>query len=331
MKRLLSNFRFVCGTVLIALIALCCSNQHSPETQRIVIAVVPKSTAHIYYQAVHAGAQTAAQKYNIEIQWMGPPLETMKAQQISIVEDFVTKRVDGIALAPQDSSALAAVVERVAMAKIPCVIFDSGVNTEEYISYIATENYAGGVKAAHEMARRLDNKGICVIVGAHPGSESNTQRERGFEDTMGSEYPDIHIIDKQYGYSDREKSRAVTEDMLTAHPDVDAIFGPNEPCIYGALLAVQARQLAGRKILVGFDASEDLIEAMKNDEVHALVLQNPFYMGYQSVETLFKHINGERVEKRIDTGAAVATKDNMNDEEIHTLLNPDISILNSSN
>lgn len=331
MKRLLSNFRFVCGTVLIALIALCCSNQHSPETQRIVIAVVPKSTAHIYYQAVHAGAQTAAQKYNIEIQWMGPPLETMKAQQISIVEDFVTKRVDGIALAPQDSSALAAVVERVAMAKIPCVIFDSGVNTEEYISYIATDNYAGGVKAAHEMARRLDNKGICVIVGAHPGSESNTQRERGFEDTMGSEYPDIHIIDKQYGYSDREKSRAVTEDMLTAHPDVDAIFGPNEPCIYGALLAVQARQLAGRKILVGFDASEDLIEAMKNDEVHALVLQNPFYMGYQSVETLFKHINGERVEKRIDTGAAVATKDNMNDEEIHTLLNPDISILNSSN
>ncbi len=328
--RSLSRFQFVFSAALIALVSLSCSNQDASESQRTVIAVIPKSTAHVYYQAVHAGALTAANKYDVDIEWMGPPLETMKAQQISIVEDFVTKRVDGIALAPQDSNALASVVDRVAMAKIPCVIFDSGVNTEGYISYIATDNYAGGVKAAHEMARRLDNKGTCLVVGAHPGSESNTQRERGFEETITKDYPDIKIIDKQYGYSDREKSRAVTEDMLTAHPDVDAIFGPNEPCIYGALLAVQARQFAGKKILIGFDASSDLIEALKNDEVHALVLQNPFYMGYRSVETLVQHLNGETVEKRIDTGAAVATKETMDDAEIHSLLHPDVSILNSN-
>ncbi|MBZ0257065.1 substrate-binding domain-containing protein [bacterium] len=305
-----------------------CSNQTGQPDKRKVIAVVPKSTAHIYWQSVHAGALTAAQEYDVDIEWMGPPDETMKDQQISIVEDFITKRVDGIALAPQDSNALVSVVERTAMAKIPCVIFDSGVNTDQYVSFIATDNYVGGVNTAHEAARRLDNKGTCIIVGAQPGSESNTERERGFEETLAKEYPNIKIIDKQIGYNDREKSRAVTEDMLTAHPEVGAIFGPNEPSIYGALLAVQARQKAGDIIMIGFDASSELVEAMKQDEIHALVLQNPFFMGYQSVVALMDQINGKEVPKRIDTGVTVATKENMNEKSVHDLLTPDLSILN---
>ena len=321
----------VCATALTVMLTYGCSNQLGQSDGRKVIAVVPKSTAHVYWQAVYAGALTAAQELDVDILWMGPPDETMKDQQISIVEDFITLRVDGIALAPQDSNALVSVVERAALANIPCVVFDSGVNSDQYVSFIATDNYIGGVNAAHEAARRLGNQGTCIIIGAQPGSESNTERERGFEETLAKEYPNIQIIDKQIGYNDREKSRAVTEDMLTAHPDVNAIFGPNEPSIYGALLAVQARQKAGEIILIGFDASSELVEAMKKDEVHALALQNPFFMGRQSVITLMAQFNGEEVPKRIDTGVTIATKENMNDDAIQALLDPDLSILNSNN
>ncbi len=322
--------------ILTACIALCgvlfvgCGQQGggAKDDDRIQIAVVPKGTAHIFWQSVYAGAKTAAKEFDVDIIWMGPQTETMKNQQISIVEDFITKRVDGLVLAPQSQDALVPVIEKVAMAKIPCAIFDSGINTDQYLSFVATDNYAGGVKAAHELARLLNNKGDCIIVRVDPGSESTNQREKGFEDTIAENYPDIKIIDSQYGYSDRAKSRAVTEDMLTAHPDVDSIYGPNESSTYGALLALQARQLAGKKVFVGFDSSDELVKALRNKEIQALILQNPFNMGYQGVKAVVQHLNGEAVEKRIDTGVYLVTPDNMDEPENQLLLTPDLSILN---
>lgn len=294
---------------------------------KLLIAVIPKGTAHIFWQSVYAGAKTAAEEFDVEISWMGPQTETMKNQQISIVEDFITKRVDGMVLAPQSQDALVPVVEKVAMAKIPCAIFDSGINTDQYLTFVATDNYAGGVKAAHELARLLNKKGTCIIVRVDPGSESTNQREKGFEDTLAEHYPDVKIIDSQYGYSDRAKSRSVTEDMLTAHPDVDSIYGPNESSTYGALLALQARQLAGKKVFVGFDSSDELVEALEKKEIQALILQNPFNMGYQGVKAIVQHLSGEPVEKRIDTGVYMITPDNMNEPENKLLLTPDLSIL----
>ncbi|MBI1389970.1 MAG: substrate-binding domain-containing protein [bacterium] len=317
---------FCCAAVLFAALSwMGCGAQPDRENgASLTIGMVPKSTAHVFWKTVHAGALAAAKEANAELIWIGPPTETEKDQQVAIVDDLITKRVDGVALAPQDQEALVPAVERVAAAGIPCVIFDSGLSSDKYASFVGTDNYLGGVKAAHEMARLLNNKGGVIIVGAHPGSESNTQRERGFEETLAKEYPDIHVIDKQYGYSDREKSRAVTEDMLTAHPDVDAVFGPNEPCIFGALLALQARRMAGSKTVVGFDSSDELIDAMKTGEVHALILQNPYRMGYMAIQTMIEAIHGETTPKRIDTGVYVATPDNLEEADIQQLLHPDL-------
>lgn len=324
-------------TLLFACIVFCgaifftgCAKQGAEvqDNGRTQIAVIPKGTAHIFWQSVYAGAKTAAKEFDVDIIWMGPQTETMKNQQISIVEDFITKRVDGMVLAPQSQDALVPVVDRVAMAKIPCAIFDSGINTDNYLTFVATDNYQGGVKAAHELARLLNGKGTCIIVRVDPGSESTNQREKGFEDTIAENYPDVKIIDSQYGYSDRAKSRAVTEDMLTAHPDVDSIYGPNESSTYGALLALQARQLAGKKVFVGFDSSDELVEALKKKEIQALILQNPFNMGYQGVKAIVQHLNGEEVDKRIDTGVYLITPDNMDEPENKNLLTPDLSILN---
>ncbi|MBI1389969.1 MAG: substrate-binding domain-containing protein [bacterium] len=299
-------------------------NASAPSDGKPVIAVVPKGTAHIFWQSVHSGAVKAGEEFGARIEWLGPQTETMKDQQISIVDDFITRGVDGIVLAPQDQNALVPVVERVAAAGIPCAIFDSGIATDKYLSFVATDNYKGGVKAAQEMARLLDNKGTCIITRVDPGSDSTIQREKGFEETLAKDYPDIKVVDAQYGYSDREKSRAVTEDMLTAHPDVDAVFGPNESSTFGALLALQARQMAGKKVFVGFDSSDELVEALRKGEIQALVLQDPVNMGYRGVEAIMKHLKGEEVPKRIDTGVYVVTAENMDQPDYKRLLEPEL-------
>ena len=301
--------------------------QVAKEPGKRVIAVIPKGTAHVFWQSVHAGAQTAAKELGVEIEWNGPQTETMKAQQIAIVEDFIVKNVDGIALAPQDENAMVGVVERVAQSGIPCAIFDSGIATEKYLSFVATDNYKGGVAAAQEMGRLLGSKGTVIIVKVDPGAASTNLREQGFEETLAKEFPDIQIVGSQYGYSNREKSRAVTEDLLSAHPDVNGIFGPNESSTFGALLALQARELAGKKFFVGFDSSDELVNALRNGEIHALVLQDPFKMGYMCVKAIVDHLDGNPVERRIDTGVYLITKDNMDEPANRKLLSPDLSIL----
>ncbi len=334
MFRLKDSFqKFVIPTLLVclfSLLAACAGGNGGSDSEngsQLEIAVIPKGTAHVFWLAVHAGAETAGKELGVEILWQGPQTETMKDQQRSIVSDFIVRGVDGVVLAPLDQDAMVPAVQDLARSNIPCVIFDSGVNTDEYVSFVATDNYKGGVEAAHEMAKLLNKKGTCIITRVDPGSQSTNQREKGFEDTLKSDYPDIEIVDSQYGYSDRDKSRAVTEDMLTAHPDVDAIFGPNESSTFGALLALQALNLAGQKNFVGFDSSAELIEGLRNKEIQALVLQDPFKMGYEGVHTLVKHFNGEEVSKNIDTGVYVATPENMDDPEISRLLSPDLSIL----
>ncbi|HOL94275.1 MAG TPA: substrate-binding domain-containing protein [bacterium] len=294
---------------------------------KLVIAVIPKGTSHLFWQSVHAGALTAAKELGVEINWNGPPTETMKEQQISIVHDFIVKQVDGIVLAPQDQEALVGVVEDANNAGIPVVIFDSGINTGNYVSFVATDNYKGGVAAAEKMGELLQGQGSLIITKVDPGSNSTLERERGFEETLKQKFPGIRIVDAQFGYSDRERSRAVTEDMLAKHPDVQAIFGPNESSTSGALLALQAIDQAGKKFFVGFDSAPQLIDALRKKEIHALVLQNPFKMGYESVKAIVSHLQGQDVPKRIDTGVYLITPDNMDEPENQKLLSPDLSIL----
>lgn len=319
---------FILLASFISLSIVGCGQQSTQEeSDKPVIAVIPKGTAHLFWQSVHAGAETAGEEFGVEIEWIGPPTETQKEVQRSIVEDFIVRDVDGIVLAPQDENALVGVVEKVWGNNIPCVIFDSGINTEKYISFVATDNYQGGVMAARELGRLLEGEGTTIITRCDPGSDSTNQREKGFEDTLAEEFPDIQIVADQYGYSDRDKSRSVTEDMLSAHPDVDAIFASNESSAMGALLAIRSLNLAGNKIFVGFDSNEDLIDGLEKGHINALVLQNPFNMGYEGVKAVVDHLVGREVEKRIDTGVYRVTPENMNEPDIQELLRPDLSIL----
>ena len=288
------------------------------------IAVIPKGTAHVFWQTVHAGAIAAATEYGAKVAWRGPESETDIAKQRAIVEDYLNAGVDAIVLAPCDENALVPVIESATAAGKPVVIFDSSAKTELYVSFVATDNYAGGVKAAEMMGKVLDGKGKVAIVGVQPGGASTTKRENGFMDTIKKKFPDIELLPIKYGMSDRARSMAVAEDMLTATPDLDAFFGPNESSTFGALLALQKQKREKKVKLVGFDSSPELLKALREGEIEALVVQNPFMIGYQGVQTAVQALYGETPDRRIDTGVHVVTRDNMDTPEIKAILEPEI-------
>jgi ribose transport system substrate-binding protein len=284
------------------------------------IAVIPKGTTHIYWQSVKAGADAAAKEFNCNIYWNGPERETDRERQIQIVEDFIVQKVDGVVLAPLDKDALVPSVEKLASLKIPCAIIDSGIATSNYVTFAATDNYQGGVLAARRMGEILGGKGNLLVLKYVPGSASTTDRENGFIDTIGKEYPDMKIVDSKYGQDTVETALQAAEDMLTRNKDVQGFYACNAPTAVGALQALQSQNRPEIK-MVGFDAEKALIDGLKAGQIDALIVQNPFKMGYEGVKAVVMAIQGKPVEKKIDTGVAVVTKDALDKPDIKALLN----------
>jgi ribose transport system substrate-binding protein len=286
--------------------------------------VVPKAQAHVYWQAVHAGAAAAAQEAGIEIDWNGPATETDYTRQITIVDDFINRGVDGIELAPSEREALVPVIRRARQANIPVTIIDSGANTEDYLSFVATDNYGGGALAAHRLAEILGKHGEVAVITLLPGAASTMAREHGFKDTLAKEFPQIKIVAFQYGMSDRSRSLSVSEDILTAHPALAGIFASAEPATIGADQALKERGLAGKVKLVGFDSSPSLVDDIRAGIIDSLVVQQPFQIGYLGLKILIDYRAGRNPPKHIDLPPTLVTRDNLNDPKIQKLLNAGI-------
>ncbi len=289
------------------------------------VGVVPKAVAHVFWQHVHAGAVAAGREADVEIEWKGPPTETDFSRQIEIVDAMINSRVDAIVLAPTEEDSLVSVVERAAREGIPVAIFDSGVKTDQFVSHVATDNYQAGVLAANTLAGLISGEGKIAIVKMVPGSTSTQDREIGFEDTIAKQFPGIEKVAEQYCMSDRAKALAATENMLTANPDLDAVFASAEPAIVGAAQAFKARSVSGRIKLVGFDSGDSIERDLRNGVIDALVVQDPFNIGYTAVQVVVAAMNGETPEKRIDSPATVVTRENVDEPEIDELLHPDIA------
>ena len=315
------GFLFV---ALVPLVVLTLGAGACNRSDRTRIGVVPKAVAHVFWQSVHAGAVAAGREADVDIEWKGPPTETDFSRQIEIVDAMINGRVDGIVMAPTEATALVTVVERAAREGIPVSIFDSGINTENYVSFVATNNYDAGVLAARKLAELLDSKGRIVVVKMVPGSASTTQREKGFEETLSREFPEIQILAEQYCMSDRARALAVSENMLTAHPDLNGMFASAEPGTIGAAKALRDRGLAEKVRMVGFDFSETIEKDLKDGVLDALVVQDPFNIGYEAVKTIVAKLNGETPAKRIDSPATIVTADNLSDPEIDALVHPDL-------
>jgi ribose transport system substrate-binding protein len=300
------------------LAAVACNRQGTGGKR--TIAVIPKGVAHIFWQSVHAGASAAAKEKNVEIMWNGPAQETDYTGQSNIVEDAINRRVDGIVLAPTHKDALIPVVERAGRAGIPVTIFDSGIGTDNYVSYVATDNRQGGRVAAERLAEKLGGRGRVAILGVKVGSVSTDEREQGFQEVIKGKYPGIEIVAFQYGESDRARSLDRATDILTAHPDLNGFFASNESSTVGAVQAIKQKGLAGKLTLVGFDSSPNLIDDLKAGAIDALVLQNPYKMGYEAVKAMVAKLNGQSPPRQIDTGVKLLTKENLDTSEMQQLL-----------
>ena len=313
------SFRHFCLLTFAFCLLTCCSSSHKK-----VIGVVPKGLAHLFWQSVHAGAEAAGQEYGVDIQWNGPSLETEYSRQIQIIESMIARRVDALAIAAADQNALIHVVDRAMAQGIPVTIFDSGLNSTNYTSFVATNNYAAGELAARKLGQLLGGKGKVAVLMHVPGSASTLDRERAFDAVMTREFSGIAIVAREFGQSDRARAMAAAEDMFTARPDLDAIFASAEPSTVGASQAVKARGLTGKIKFVGFDSSESLIEDLRAGIISALVVQDPFKIGQEAVRTLVEKLNGKTPPKRIDCDAVVVTAADLERPEIKTLLRPPI-------
>jgi ribose transport system substrate-binding protein len=318
-------------TIAAAVAAGCGGNSGGSGDGKLTVAMIPKGTSHVFWQMVHGGAEKAAQELGVTVIWRGPLREDDRASQISEIEGFITRGVSGIAIAPLDESALALPVADAQRQNIPVVIFDSGLKGADYVSFVATDNRQGGRLAAEHVVKRLGGKGRVIVLRYAEGHDSTTQREEGFLEALAP-HKGIEIVSSnQYLGADVEgavkRGEAILSGYRTADGglSLDAIYCVNESTTFALMRVLQDHGWAGKVKFVGFDASDNLIKGLADGHIDALVIQDPVKMGYLSIKTLVSHIKKEKVEKRIDTGVHLATKENMNEPAMKELLKPDLS------
>ena len=318
--------------VVVGLLAGCDSKSSGSGVSgpaKLTIAMIPKGTTHEHWKSVHFGALKAARELDVEILWKGPLQENDRQGQINEVEAFINRGVNGICLAPLDSTALRKYASAAMAKKIPVVIFDSGLEGDDWVSYVATDNYKGGRLAGEHLSRVLGGKGKVALLRYMEGSESTVQREQGFLDAIAGSKGIEVVSSNQYAGATADTALKASENLLASLKtadgglSIDGLFCPNESSAIGMLRALQTAKLAGKIKFVGFDSSERLVAALKSGELNGTVLQNPIKMGYLAVKTIIGHLRGGAVEKRVDTGVVIATPENMEEADIHALLHPE--------
>jgi ribose transport system substrate-binding protein len=287
------------------------------------IGVIPKNTTHVYWKAVEAGAREGAQEAGVEMTWKGSPKEDDPAQQIQIVEQLVADGVGGLVLAPMHDMALKEPVASAMRKGIPVVIMDSALKGEppkDFVSIVSTNNHRGGAMAGEQLGKLLDGKGKVVLFRFTQDSPSASEREEGFLEAIKA-FPDIELIlENRYFGTTVKEAQSTALGMLDRLKQADGIFCSTEQSTLGMLSALRGSKMARTKKLVGFDASQALMEGLRTGEIQALVAQNPKKMAHQAVKTLVAKMRGETVRPFVDTGAAVVTKDNLETPEIQALL-----------
>jgi ribose transport system substrate-binding protein len=296
---------------------------------RLRIAVVPKGTTHEFWKSVHAGAVKASRELDVDIVWKGPLKEDDLKAQVDVVSSFVAQGVSGIVLAPLNETALKAPVHAATLAKIPVVVFDSDLAGDEQVSFVATDNQAAGKLAGEHLGKAIGGKGNVIVLRYQEGSASTQNREKGFLDAVRAS-PGVTVAsENQYGGATTETAFNKSESLLIAQKAGDGtiagVFTPNESTTFGMLQALRKANAAKKVKFVGFDASDKLLGALREGDIDALVVQNPFNMGYLAVKTMVAHLRGEKTEKRIDTGARVVTKPDLDDPAVKAIVKPDLA------
>lgn len=296
--------------------------------ERLRIAVVPKGTSHEFWKAVEKGARDAAAELrDVDLVWKGPTGEGDAAAQVQLVEGLLADGLDGVCLAPLDARALAPTVASAIQRGTPVVVFDSGLDRElPIVSFVATDNEHGGRIAGEELARRLATKSEArvLVLRYLIGSQSTLEREKGALEAL-ARHPNVRVVRSDvYCGPDEAFAIGESERLLATHDAIDGVFCSNESTTSGFLTALQRdpRGLAKEIVVVGFDSSARLVDALSDGVLHATVLQDPVSMGYFAVKAMHEHLRGRDVPVRIATGETLATLENGSGVAVQRLLKP---------
>lgn len=301
------------------------TNEPDDAGESLQIAVIPKGTTHEFWKAIHAGAEKAAHELDVDVIWQGPQKEDDRQMQIQVVQNFISRGIDAIVLAPLDSRSLVGPVEAAVRRGIPVVVIDSGLDSEAHTSFIATDNYQGGRMGGERLAELIGGEGRVVMLRYQEGSASTTNRERGFLDALREHAPDAELlVDNMYAGATMERALQVSQNILNRFSEIDAIWTPNESSTQGMLRALETSGRAGDVRFVGFDVNQTLLDAMREGKLDGLVVQDPFAMGFEGVRTAVDIVQGRDVEEKVDTRSVLVTPENIDDPDIQELLHPDL-------
>lgn len=290
------------------------------STEEIYIPVISKGFSQQFWQTVKIGADQAAEEFGVTIEFVGPESETMIDKQVEMLEAAMNKNPSAICLAALDSKALSHLLEKANELNIPVVGFDSGVESDIPVTTAATDNYAAAALLADKMAELIGGSGqVAVIVTDQVGASSVNRRD-GFVNTLAEKYPDIEVVDVLYGEADPLKSTDLAKATMQAYPELKGFVGLNEGSAIGVLNAVEEMNKVGDIVVLGFDSGKQQIDAVRNGTMAGAITQNPIGIGYKAVEAAVKAINGETLEKTIDTGFYFYTAENIDSDEIKPLL-----------
>jgi ribose transport system substrate-binding protein len=291
----------------------------------IEVAVVPRAVGFAFWEQVRLGAECAAKKAEgeVEMQWDGTTSEADVNGQVSLLQNFIQQGVDGLVYSSTDEEVLADVTQQAKQQGLTVVNINTGTDPQPPdVPLFTTDQEAATRKAVEPLAQAIGGKGTVAIVEFQPGLPANEQRVNPFKEGLKQKYPNIEIVAEQSSGAEYNKALQVTEDILTANPDLDAIFAANEPSVLGAAEAVRGAGKTGDIVIVGWDASAEQVKSLEAGAIEALVAQNPFRMGYEGVEAAVKTIRTGNGVEGGDTGSYLVTKDNVNDPEIQAVLRP---------
>jgi len=302
--------------------------QTMPAADKPTIPIIVKDTTSNFWQIVLAGARKAGQDQNVNVPELGAQSESDINGQISILENAVSGNPAAIVIAPTQFAALGKPIDEAAK-KVKIVGIDSAADSKAFISFLTTDNVQGGRVAADGLAAAITAKygkaeGDVALITSIPGVGSLDQRAKGFKEEIAAKYPGLKLVADKVADGMATTGLNIMTDLITANPNLRGAFASNLIMAQGAGQAIAENRAADKIKLIGFDSDDKLVGFLKDGTIAALVVQDPYRMGYDGVKTALAASKGEKVPANVDTGANLITKENMDSARSQELLNPKV-------
>jgi len=302
--------------------------QTMPAADKPTIPIIVKDTTSNFWQIVLAGARKAGQDQNVNVPELGAQSESDINGQISILENAVSGNPAAIVIAPTQFAALGKPIDEAAK-KVKIVGIDSAADSKAFISFLTTDNVQGGRVAADGLAAAITAKygkaeGDVALITSIPGVGSLDQRAKGFKEEIAAKYPGLKLVADKVADGMATTGLNIMTDLITANPNLRGAFASNLIMAQGAGQAIAENKAADKIKLIGFDSDDKLVGFLKDGTIAALVVQDPYRMGYDGVKTALAASKGEKVPANVDTGANLITKENMDSARSQELLNPKV-------